>query len=421
MTLSPFMNTNADVLPVRHFPVADRWCLHSYYSLCPYAPDGSGRIVIAGGEPDKGEGEVLVLSADGEVLDRFGRHAVTPSFWHTGFWQSWSQDARYVYYQSGTDQAPQVTRRELASGVEVRVDEDLEGIPPSGEPGFSCSHSLLYAAGYGDKENRYRPELAVVPFQERTRHGISRLDFGPPTSSLVLSTEAILELHPDRDRLREEDGKMRERLGNAQEGLTLMTYCVRWNRQGTRCLFYFGNHCVDKRRGEPKIAYVFTADRELKDVRLALDMSFERRGVHWAWQPDGERLIGYGPRLEAPGKTALAEVRYDGSDYRILSSHCSGGHPSVSPADDDLLVTDEGCADGKGAVVFISRQSGQEISRVTLPKYIGDKEPPGRNPLRVCHHPVFSHDGTRILCNSLAGQYAKLVEIQVPDEPKKHS
>ncbi|GHB92809.1 hypothetical protein [Cerasicoccus arenae] len=406
------MAVSRDLLGARTLSVEGRWCLHSYYSLCPYAPDGSGRILIAGVDLENGQGEVMILSPDAKVLDRFGRNDVTPSFWHTGFWQSWSPDARFVYFQSGDEMNPQVIRRELSTGIEVQVSGDLEGIPPSGEPGLSCLHGLLYAAGYGHPERLYRPELATVPFQARDKHGISSLDFKKATTSLLLSTNGILEIHPDRDRLHREDHIIRERLG-PDEGLTLMTYCVRWNRQGTRCLFYFGNHCVDKRRGEPKITYVFTADRNLQDIHLALDLSFGRPGVHWAWQPDGERLIGYGPRLDVPGKIALAEVRYDGTGYRILSDHASGGHPTVSPVNDDLIVTDEGTPEG-GAVLFISRQSGKEITRVALPKFVGERELPGRNANRICHHPVFSQDGSRVLCNSLPGRFAQLFEMEPP-------
>ncbi len=392
-------------------PVENRWCVHSYYSLCPYAPDGSGRILVGGADPDTGEGEVIILSPEGSVLDRFGLQPVLPSFWHTGFWQSWSADCRYVYYQSGTGLNPEVVRRELATGIEVRVSGDMEGIPPSGEPGLSCNHGLLYAAGYGDAEGRYRPELASVPFQARDQHGISIVDFDQGMSSMGLSTADILQQHPDREKIMQADEAVRERLG-PDEGLTLMTYCVRWNPQGTRFLFYFGNHCVDKRRGEPKLAYVFTANRDLTDIHLAMDMSFDRRGVHWAWQPDGERLIGYGPRPEDPMQTGLAEVRYDGSDYRLLSEHASGGHPSVSPIDDDLIVTDEGTLEG-GAVLFISRKTGQETARIALPKFVGASEPKGRNPMRICHHPVFSHDGKRILFNSLPGKYSQVNELEI--------
>lgn len=396
---------------VKSFPVADRWCVHAYYTLCPYAPDGSGRFLIAGADPASEHGEVLVLSSEGEVLDRFGWQLVTPSFWHTGFWQSWSPDARFVYYQSGTLLEPFTIRRELATGKEVRVPGDVEGFPPSGDPAISCSHGLLYAAGYGD--GRWKPEQAPVPFLQRDQHGMSKIIFEDGgRSELILSTQAILDQHPDRKRILQAEETLKARLGN-DEGLTLMTYCVRWNRQGTRFLFYFGNHCVVKDRGEPKLAYVFTADRQLKDIRLAIDLSFGRNGVHWGWQPDGETLIGYGPHPDGRPGQCLAEVKYDGKGYRKLADHTTGQagrHPSLSPVNPDLIVTDE-IADKGGAIVFLSRQSGQETNRVALPKFHGENEPSGRNPHRVCHHPVFNQDGTKLLCNSLPGPNASVVEI----------
>ncbi len=392
---------------LRSLAVPGRWCVHSYYTLCPYAPDGSGRILVAGADLATGIGQVLVLSPQGGVLDRFGDNPATPSFWHTGMWQSWSPDGQSVYFQSGTMLEPKVVKRELATGQEIVVDGDMEGLPPSGEPGLSCSHGLLYAAGYGD--GRFKPEQASIPFQARDKHGISQLSFDPPGEKLVLSTQAILDRHPQRERILQAERELKQRLGD-HEALTLMTYCVRWNPAGDRCLFYFGNHCVDKSRGEPKLAYVFTADRSLDDMHLALDISFGKPGVHWGWQPDNQRLIGYGPDPQNPARICLAEVRYDGSGYRKLSDHASGGHPSVCPTNDDLLVTDQGGA-GHGSVVFISRATGCEIGRVNLPKFAGPREAPGRNALRVCHHPVFNQAGDRLLCNSLPGDNAALMEI----------
>ncbi len=394
----------------RAFPIDDRWCVHSYYTLCPYAPDGSRRIVLAGADLATQTAEVIILSSEGEILQRFGRQPVTPSFWHTGFWQSWSPDGRFVYYQSGTMQQPFAVRRELATGQEVRVPGDLEGIPPSGEPGLSCSHGMLYAAGYGD--GKWKPSESPVPFLDRDRHGLSEICFDDRPGRLLRSTRQCLDEHPDRDRFLAAEAELQSRLG-ADEGLTLMIYCVRWNRQGTRCLFYFGNHCVVGERGEPRLAYVFTANRDLSEIHLALDISFDRRGVHWGWQADGENLIGYGPRTDGKPGMCLAGVRYDGCGYHWLSDHASGGHPSVSPRDPDLLVTDEGGPGGHGNIVFISRKSGEIIHREPLPKYQGDKEASGRNALRICHHPVFNHDGTKLLCNSMSGNLATLVELEL--------
>ncbi len=397
---------------VRYFPVPDRWCLHSYNSLCPYAPDGSGRIIAAGADLDRDKVEILILSRDGEVLERFGEIPSSPSFWHTGLWQSWGPGGRFVYFLSGSLLEPFSTRHDLKTGEEVRITGDLEGIPPSGEPGISCSHSMLYAAGYAS--GKFRPELSAIPFLARDRHGISEMSFDPPKEKLILSTRQILDLHPDRERILAADEEVRSRLGK-NEGLTLMTYCVRWNRQGTRFLFYWGNHNVVKSRGEPKLAYIFTSDREMKEIRLALDLSFGKRGSHWSWQPDGEALIGYADRTNGEPGADPAEVRYDGTGYRTLCHHFTGRgarHPSVSPLDRDVIVTDEITETG-GSVVFFSRKTGLEIGRVDLPKFIGESEPEGRNALRVCHHPVFDYTGERVLCNSMPGRNAVLAEIDV--------
>lgn len=395
---------------MKTFPISNRWCVHGYYSLCPYAPDNSGRFLIAGADLDTQLAEVFVLAEDGNVLDRFGSVPTTPSFWHTGLWQSWSPDSKMVYYQSGTHKNPKTTRYHLETGESIEVKGDIEGAPPQGEPALSCSHGMLYAAGYGG--NPYNSEASPVPFLARAQHGISRISFQPQQHELALSTAAILEQHPLRDRILKADKDLKARLGQ-EDGLTLMTYCVRWNRSGTRCLFFFGNHCVDKSRKEPKITSIITADLELKNVQMAIDLSFGRPGVHWAWQADDEHLIGYGPDPDRPGKICLAEIRFDGSGYRKICGHDSGGHPSTSPANHDLIVTDEGSSSG-GNVLFISRKTGQTLQSTPLPKFIGESEPPGRNPLRICHHPVFNRSGDRVLCNSLPGKHATLTELKPP-------
>jgi hypothetical protein len=394
---------------VRPLPVKDRWCVHSYYTISPYAPDHSGRLLLAGGDLDRNVGEVLVLSGDGEVLDRFGKTSLNSSFYHTGWWQTWSPDGRYVYYQGGSLNKPQIVRRELESGKEHVMEGDMEGAPPTGEPLLSGLLGMLYAAGYGG-DGRFQPELAPVPFMERGRHGLFRYSFDTGERTLALSTADILERHPDWDRLRQSDKEIKEKCG---DGLTLMSYCVRWSPDGSRLLFYFGNHCVDRRRGEPKLTYVFTADRELKDIRLALDLSYGTPGLHWSWHPDGERLVGYGPDPEDRSCMCLAEVRYDGTAYRKISSHRSGGHPSVSPTNGHLLVTDT--YTNPGEVQFIDSRSGEVLRSLSLPRVLGDKEPPGRNPYRVCLHPVFSRDGRKLLVNTLSGRHAVVCEVDVEE------
>lgn len=373
-------------------PVAGRWCVHAYYTTCPWAGDGSGRLLIAGADRSSGMGEALVLDADGGVQQRLAADTVDGGFWHTGRWQTWSPDCSEVYLQGGTLERPRVIRHRLADGAQATVAGDMEGAPPTGEPILSGLMGMLYAAGYGD--GTMHPERSPVPFAERERHGLFRLTCGGG-SVLALSTAQAIAAHPDRDRIAAADAEQRARTG---DGLTLMCYCVRWNRDGSRLLFHLGNHCVDRRRGEPRLLWLMTARPDLTDVRLALDLSFGRRGVHWSWQPDGRRLVGYGPDPDAPERMCLAEVGFDGGGYRRLSRHASGGHPSVSPADPHLIATDEG-----GRVLLIDSRDDTVVADCRVPHQYAAPPPPGRNPFRVCHHPVWDRDGSRLLINTLPG------------------
>lgn len=64
----------------KEIKVPERWLLHSYYTLCPYASDGSGRLLAAGANLDTRTGEVFILDKNGEVIDSFGEHPVESGF-----------------------------------------------------------------------------------------------------------------------------------------------------------------------------------------------------------------------------------------------------------------------------------------------------------------------------------------------------
>ena len=391
----------------KEIKVPGRWLLHSYYTLCPYASDGSGRLLAAGANLDTRTGEVFILDKNGEVIDSFGEHPVESGFFHTGFWQTWSPDCRYVYYQSGSLKEPSITRRELASGKEITLAGDAEGAPPDGEPIVSGLMGMLYAAGYG--YGVYNPDIAPVPFENRDEHGLFEYDFDKRSCDLKLSINDIIAAHPESDKLMALDRELSEKNGTAA-GLTLMTYCVRWTHDAKRFLFYFGNHCVVKERGEPRIACIFTCDRDFSNLRLALDMS-NSRGVHWSWHPDGEHLIGYGNPPDNPDQeqACMSIVRYDGTGFRELCSHFGSGHPSVSPVNYNLLVTDS-----LDELIFWDIANDECIESRSF-SASNRKNVAGRNEFRICHHPVFTADGQKVLFNVLDGKYASLYEMEVPE------
>lgn len=397
----------ARIRTLRRIRVPRRWVIHSYYTLCPYAPDGSGRLLLAGADLERGRACGLIVEADdgATVVARSPEVDTVESFWHTGQWQSWGETSEHVYLQAGSLAEARAARWTVGSDAPlVTVDADLEGMPSTGEPGVSAPHGMLYAAGYAD--HCYRPHHAPVPFQQRDRHGLSLVSFDPPSLKLELSTAAVLEGHPDRDRLRQADLEIKARFGD-DDGLSLMCYCVRWNAQGTRLLFYFGNHNVYRIRDEPRLAYVFTADRRLENLQLAVDLAFGRDGVHWGWHPDGEHLIGYGPD-PVSGRTCIAMTHCSGRGYRKIADHDSGGHPSISPTDPDLLVTDDA-----GELEFINLRTRRTVARSVFPRK-GRGATRGRHPGIVDLHPVFRPDGRRVLINTLRDGWGSPVEVSVP-------
>jgi len=400
---------------VRSFPIPGKWTVHGYYSLNPYAPDGSGRILCAGCDYETGIGEVFVLDADGHILDRFGKQRVSTIFYHTGFWQAWGENAETVYYQAADGDVlhPRVAAHDLKTGKEWIIDADMEGAPITGEPLLYGLSGIYYAAGYADRT--YHPEWSPVPFAERDRHGLFRCFPKTGKNELVLSINDVLAVHPLRDQLMEAEARVLRETGTP---LTLMIYCARYNREGSRIMFHFGNHCTDKRRNEGHLLSLFTAevarDGAVSNIQHALDLNFARNGVHWSWM-NRDTLIGYAGENYGLGKSALCSVRYDGSDFRVLSRNpFTGGHPSVSPADPRIAVTD-GAWEGQGRILFLNTETGEEITECFHDRvnHADGKIPGGRNRYFVCHHPVFNADGSRMLFNTMRDGNATLCEMKL--------
>ena len=410
---------------VHPLPLKNKWCVHAYYTMCPYAPDGSGRILFSGADIKTGKTKIYIMSSTGELLDEFGDGLAESNFYHTGHWQTWSDDAQYVYYQGGDMINPVIHCYNIKTGEDISMCGDMEGAPPFGNPIISGYLGMLYAAGYAD--GHYYAHKAPIPFEQRDKHGLFKFNVKENKCELALSVNDILKIHPCREMLMNAEKKYIEETGNT-EGFTLMEYCVRWNAKGDRFLFYFGNHCVDKSRKEPKLTYVFTSDKDMKNIYMALDMSFDKFGLHWGWHPDGEHLIGYFSDPDEPQKLCLCSVKYDGTELKRISKHSSGGHASICPANYNILVTDEFVADTistemydeklyknnailPGRVVFIDLTTDTEICSYVLPRVNGTVEPAGRNPLRVCHHPVWSSDGKKVLVNTLPGENSVLCQL----------
>ncbi len=385
-----------------------RWCIHSYYTISPIAGDNSGRILLSGADLDKNYGEIYILNSDGEVTDTFGRNELYPAFYHTGYWQSWSEDSRYVFYQAGLPQKPMNGVYDTVTKKEYITDGDMEGGPPKGSIIVSGLSGMLYAAGYADR--KYHKELFPIESEKRDLHGLFTFDPFSGEKRLVMSINDIIEMLPDseKQRIKDADKRVNEIYGG-NEILTLMCYCVRWNKQGTRFLFYMGNHSAPNARQEEKITYIFTADKDFNNIKLALNLT-GRSGCHWSWHPDGEHLVGYAD-VVTPGILCFAEVKYDGTGLKKIHDSNTYGHGSICPCDYNTAVTDGYGNPGRVQLLNLAENSVEK--EFVVKRCNCEVEPAGRNRNRVCNHPVFVNGGKGLIVNCLEDKnsYVKYIDL----------
>ena len=393
------------------FQVPGQWTISSYYTLSPVAPDGSGRITLAACDLKTKICSVYILDANGNITDNFGHRKAESMFFHTGCWESWSPDCRYVYYQSGTLTQPSVSRYDIETKKSITIQGvDLEGAPSFGEPSLGGLPGMLYGAGYG--YNVYNPDLCPVPFEERDKHGIFEFSFDGSEPKLAYSVNDFLSFHPMRDELLALDNELKNKY-NRVCGLSLMAYCVRFSPNGKHFLVYFGNHCVVPERNEPRISHVFYGHTGSKELHFALDVS--GKGCHWSIQDNGQ-LIGF---TRADEDTRMHIYIFDPESKqltRVATPEFGGGHPSLSPINPRLCVNDE---QGSAAVRLWDAETQSIVDSINLQCWATGYVPKGmvRDENRCCHHPRFTPDGKYILSNFIDKDgLCAVAKISIPEE-----
>ena len=393
------------------FQVPGQWTISSYYTLSPMAPDGSGRITLAACDLKTRICSVFILDKNGNITDNFGHRQSESMFFHTGCWESWSPDCRYIYYQSGTLTQPSVSRYDIEKKTSQTISGvDLEGAPSFGEPILGGLPGMLYGAGYG--YNVYNPSLCPIPFEERDKHGIFEFSFDGSTPKLAYSVNDFLSFHPMRDELLKLDSELKNKY-NRVCGLSLMAYCVRFSPNGKHFLVYFGNHCVVPERNEPRVSHVFYGHTGSKELHFALDVS--GKGCHWSVQDNGQ-LIGF---TRTDEDTRMHIYIFDPESKkltRIATPEFGGGHPSLSPTNPKLCVNDE---QGSASVRLWNTDKQEFVDSIKLRCWADGYTPERvvRNENRCCHHPRFTPDGKYVLSNFIdENNLCAIAKISVPEE-----
>lgn len=344
--------TGARIVRLTHSPYEDK---HAYYDVDPWSPDGS-RILFCSALPGQRETTVWVMDADGSDMRSIG---TSDDFsYHIGCFPIWAPDGESVYWRDHREIDGERTlgtvRHFLADGREEFMPINVRQVSPQG---------LLLETRSAESE----PEKGLFVAEA---DGSNR--------RMIASMDAILALSPSRERVE-------------PEGLALNLQNCKWNADGSRCFVVFAGR---DERGRAIFVEVYTVNVDGTGLTYSCSIAH-----HPIWHPDGERIL-----FNAADGMYL--VNWDGTGLRKVSD-CNVGHPSVSP-DGTTIVTDGYGGTWGDALWLIDVESGETRKLCNVPNVHGRTHERGTQP-----HPVWSHDGTRVIYDSDESGRSQLYEVWV--------
>lgn len=147
-----------------------------------WSPDGS-RIVAV--RQSRGRSEIVILAAEGKVIDSFGATRAINSA------PSWSPDGRRVYFSSERTSSPQIYVADVSTFAPTvsRISDASTGVfAPESAPDQSKLAALLFKAdGY---------HLGVAPLSGIARYGVADTTHTSPRAGCVNCIDTISGLPP---------------------------------------------------------------------------------------------------------------------------------------------------------------------------------------------------------------------------------
>ncbi|MGM0494246.1 MAG: TolB family protein [Armatimonadota bacterium] len=347
--------TGAKIIRLTHSPYEDK---HAYYDVDPWSPDGS-KIVFASALPDQRGSTVWLMNADGSDMRRIGESGYFS--YHVGCFPIWAPDGESIYWrdfheEDGVRRVGTV-RHFLADGREESMPIVVRQISPSGQI------------------------LEVRANEKFDARGLFIAEADGSDHRLLASVEEMIALSPERERVE-------------AESLSISLPNCKWNADGSRAFVVFVGR---NEQGRKQFAEVMTINPDGTGLTFVAEIEH-----HPIWHPDGERIL-------FNGSDGMYLVNWDGTGLQKVAD-CNMGHPSVSP-DGSTIVTDGyGRGEWRDALWLIDVETGEARKLCNVPNVHGRQHQRGTQP-----HPVWSHDGTRVLYDSDESGRSQLYEVEVND------
>ena len=326
----------------------------------------------------------------GKNYDEFIPLATTPSFnWQQGCFAQWVGKQKQIIYNS-FDGNKNISILIDTDGNEIRrFDLPVAAVSPDGQYFLSYDFSRLavYAPGYG-YENGKDEELKIkIP----TKQGLSLVNIESGEIRKLFTVADIAGLQPE------------PAMVNA---------------------FHFFTHCLFSPSGKRFVFY----HRSIRDLNFVytrmLSCDFDGRNKfifhadgwvsHIGWK-DEKHIMAYCRTKKFGDAYTLFEDQSENYEAVGLNDFTSDGHPSFSPVDNNLFITDTYPDRFRlSSLILYNCQNGKRLDLATLKQPLQFK-----NELRCDLHPRWNRAGTMICFDSAHSGMRSLCTIDIHDELKR--
>jgi len=376
--------------PVTCITPDDGFYIHTFFDVCPWSPSqrylACLRIATQDRPPEwRDKADVCIIDLKDRTIQTV--YSTSAFGMQTGAQVQWGRSDRFLYFNDKTERAKgQATgiRLDWQSGKAEELAGPVYSVAPDESAAISFNLDLINHTqeGYG---------CAVAPGRRMKLsssaardQGLWYTDLKTNRARLLVSLAQIYEALPDQD---------------AHKGLQLYLFHSKFNPQSTRIMQVVRLH--DPKQGTPSYAYplLTTFDRDGSNIRIAIPwQKWKLGGNHPNWLPDGERLL---INLKIDNVMRLCMVRYDGSDFHLVSRNLPGsGHPSFEKTmlyifTDAYTGEPMTLPNGEVPLRLIDTRTDRESTVATI--YTLGKQ--DQSILRLDPHPAWSRDGKQVCFN----------------------
>lgn len=384
----PYRNESVKA-PVTQVTPGDGYYVHTYFDVTPFSP--SGRYMAVTKLPFQDHLPELGVTAEVCVIDLENRTIKTiyeTKTWgfQTGANVQWGGSDKYVYTNDFIDGKAVAVEIDRESGEIRAFERSMYNVSRDGTRAIGFPLELLNVTqqGYGMPSRDLDNPPSLTPGAAEDE-GVWQTDLKTGESKLLYSIAHVAEAVP---------------VPPPKAGGTYYFWHSKFNRQGTRIMQVLRYMRPDGVGGRNPI--VMTLDAAGDQVYYTPkneddDPVYADGGGHPNWNPAGNYIIR---KLKLnSGKKRFCKIKYDGSEFIVLTKKYKGtGHPSVDDTD-RYLITDTYQGedpDKKVTLQFIDLEKDEATDVCTIPTMPRDELEGSIKALRLDGHPAWNRDHTKV-------------------------